>query len=158
MKDAVWLYNLLWFPGDNVDDSAFTWIEIHLPGFFPMLKGNQVFLKLVWFVTLRNNRQLSANSLVELVLITSGRSFINVKNSRGPRTMPCGTPETTSTSEESMPSSSTCFLRWLKNAAIQPRCCCVLHSMTVYEEGGHEASYRNPSKNLTESHLPVSQS
>ena len=50
----------------------------------------------------------SANSLVEEPGdMDSGRSFIYSKKRRGPRTVPCGTPEETVTESEEAPSSST---------------------------------------------------
>ena len=40
--------------------------------------------------------------------MTSGRSFMYIENSMGPRTMPCGTPEVTGIGEEIELSMITC--------------------------------------------------
>ena len=50
----------------------------------------------------------SANSLVEEPAeMDSGRSLIYSRKRRGPRTVPCGTPEETGTESEEAPSSKT---------------------------------------------------
>ena len=54
------------------------------------------------------NMQSSANSLIVECLMTSGRSFMYIENSMGPRTVPCGTPEVTGIGEEIEPSMITC--------------------------------------------------
>ena len=40
--------------------------------------------------------------------MTSGRSFMYIENSMGPRTVPCGTLEVTGIGEEIEPSMITC--------------------------------------------------
>ena len=49
----------------------------------------------------------------------SGKSFINNRNSSGPRTVPCGTPLMTGMLPEVAPSTKTCRVRSVKNASIQ---------------------------------------
>ena len=50
-----------------------------------------------------------------LDFIPHSMSFINNKNSNGPRTVPCGTPEITSSQEDWQPSTTTrCFLFQIK--------------------------------------------
>ena len=51
----------------------------------------------------------SANSLA-LAITQSGKSLINSRNKRGPRTVPCGTPLTTGALSETAPSTMTCWL------------------------------------------------
>ena len=59
----------------------------------------------------RKSKLSSANSLVEEQGdMDSGRSFMYSKKRRGPRTVPCGTPEETVTESEEEPSSRT---RWV---------------------------------------------
>ena len=62
----------------------------------------------------------SANSLVEEPAeMDSGRSLIYSKKRRGPRTVPCGTPEETGTESEEAPSSTTRCVLLVKKAVIQ---------------------------------------
>ena len=62
----------------------------------------------------------SAKSLVEVIgEMDSGRSFMYSRKSRGPRTVPCGTPEETVTGSEEVPSSSTRWVLRVRKAVIQ---------------------------------------
>ena len=49
---------------------------------------------------------------------TCVRSFMNNKNKRGPITVPWGTPDFTSAESDVLPSTTTCWLRWLRNEDI----------------------------------------
>ena len=51
----------------------------------------------------------SANSLV-LAMAQTGKSLINIRNRRGPRTVPCGTPLTTGALSGTAPLKMTCWL------------------------------------------------
>ena len=54
--------------------------------------------------------QSSANSLV-LAMTQSGKSLMNSRNRRGPRTVPCGTPLTTGALSETAPSTMLASVR-----------------------------------------------
>ena len=67
------------------------------------------FCRVVWSFSLLISlckRQSSANSLTD-DLTEFGRSIMCHKNSIGPSTVPCGTPESTVASSEYSPSSAT---------------------------------------------------
>ena len=68
----------------------------------------------------RNNRQSSANSLAS-DSVDSGRSLINSKKSKGPITVPCGTPDSTSEVVDLWPSSCTSCVRWLRKSWIHKK-------------------------------------
>ena len=57
-------------------------------------------------LTVRYIIQSSAKSLV-LEVTVSGRSLMNIRNSKGSRTVPCSTPLITSTLSEVAPSTTT---------------------------------------------------
>ena len=59
--------------------------------------------------------QSSANSLIVLLHIWSGKSLMYTRNNRGPRTVPCGTPEDTGIEEEQTPFRTTCWDLFSKN-------------------------------------------
>ena len=66
------------------------WMELHSPGLLPCGKPVQVFLYQLLIISddiCRYSIQSSAKSLV-LELMSSGRSFIKINNSTGPRTDP----------------------------------------------------------------------
>jgi len=67
----------------------------------------------------RNKRLSSAKSLVEELGVESGRSFMYRRKRRGPRTVPCGTPEETGTGSEDTPSSKMRWVLHVKKAVIQ---------------------------------------
>ena len=52
--------------------------------------------------------QSSAKSVIVLLLMQSGNSLIHKRNKRGPRTVPCGTPEDTGIEKEQVPLRTTC--------------------------------------------------
>ena len=62
----------------------------------------------------RYRRQSSANRRT-VDFTASGRSLMWHKNRSGPRTVPCGTPESTWTASDSSPSTTTfiCLLVWI---------------------------------------------
>ena len=60
-------------------------------------------------------RQSSANRRT-VDFTASGRSLIWHKNSRGPRTVPCGTPESTLTDSDSSPSTTTFIFLFVKKS------------------------------------------
>ena len=55
-------------------------------------------------------------------LVQSGMSFMEARNKRGPRTVPCGTPERTSAVVDIFPSMMTC-VRHDKKLSIQLMVC-----------------------------------
>ena len=57
-----------------------------------------------WLLISRYNKQSSAKSLTD-DLTASGRSLLWQRNSMGPSTVPCGTPETTVTCWDDSPSN-----------------------------------------------------
>jgi hypothetical protein len=61
------------------------------------------------------NRQSSAKSRTSGV-VCSGKSFMKVKNSNGPFTVPCGTPDITSAQEDVTPSNTTFCVLLLKKS------------------------------------------
>ena len=68
----------------------------------------------------RYRRQSSAKRRTDEVT-TLGRSFICCKNKRGPRTVPCGTPDITLAGLECLPSAPTDWVRVFKKEAVQSR-------------------------------------
>ena len=67
------------------------------------------------------SRQSSANNLASECFVDSGMPLTKARKSKGPNTVPCGTPESTSASVDSVPSSKPdCFL-WLKKDSVQRR-------------------------------------
>ena len=68
----------------------------------------------------RNNRQSSANSLAS-DSVDSGRSLINSKKRKGPSTVPCDTPDSTSVVVDLWPSSCTSCVRWLRKSWIHKK-------------------------------------
>ena len=68
----------------------------------------------------RNNRQSSANSLAS-DSVDSGRSLMNSKKSKGPSTVPCSTPDSTSAVVDLWPSSCTSCVRWLRKSWIHKK-------------------------------------
>ena len=78
------------------------------------------------FVILKRGKRLQSVLLIRLRDVTAGgrvhqqkeikgifqseRSFMKIRNSSGPRTLPCGTPALTTRGEERIPLSAT---RWL---------------------------------------------
>jgi hypothetical protein len=69
----------------------------------------------------------SANKRNVEVETTSGRSLMYTRNNSGHNTVPCGTPENTSSFTDSHPSTSTCCVLEDKKDVIG------LHSDKVYE-------------------------
>ena len=69
----------------------------------------------------------SANKRHVEVETTSGRSLMYTRNNSGSNTVPCGTPENTSSFADSHPSTSTCCVLEDKKDVIG------LHSDKVYE-------------------------
>ena len=68
-------------------------------------------------------RQSSAKRRESEWLTASGRSLMKAKKSKGPNTVPCGTPEITSAWEDLHPSNSTrCFL-WPRKDSIHCSVC-----------------------------------
>jgi hypothetical protein len=57
------------------------------------------------------NRQSSANRRTWNVT-HFGRSFMRHRKSKGPRTVPCGTPESTVHADENSPSTTTLWSRY----------------------------------------------
>ena len=49
----------------------------------------------------------------------SGRSFVNNKNKRGPKTVPWGTPDRTGTHSEWLPPTTTLWCLWVRKFVIQ---------------------------------------
>ena len=103
MDSVMCLYRFAF--GGYIENLAFQGVEFHEPIFLPLSK---LFLY---------SMQSSANNLaVESGDMYSGRSFINRRKSRGPNTLPCGTPDWTEAEVEVVVSSRTCcdlFLRKL---------------------------------------------
>ena len=62
--------------------------------------------------------QSSAKSLV-LEVTVPGRSLMNIRKSKGPRTVPCHTPLTTCTLSEVAPSTTTCWFLSFRNDLIE---------------------------------------
>ena len=62
-------------------------------------------------------KQSSAKSLT-LEDTIDGRSFMCKRKSIGPKTVPCGTPESTSTRPEDTPSTTTHCLRFFRKLEI----------------------------------------
>ena len=60
-----------------------------------------------WVLMLRYRMQSSAKRRIVLLLASSGRSLIYIKNSMGPRTVPWGTPERTGWEEDCIRSETT---------------------------------------------------
>ena len=54
-------------------------------------------------------------------LVTSGRSLMKVKESSGPRTVSCGTPDNTSAVDEVWPSRRTCCSLLLRKSLVHCR-------------------------------------
>ena len=54
-----------------------------------------------------------------LTFTASGRSLMWHKNSSGPRTVPCGTPESTVTESDSSPSTTTFIFLFVKKSNSQ---------------------------------------
>ena len=72
---------------------------------------------------------------------------MNAKNRRGPRTVPWCTPESTSASDDFVPSRRTdCFL-WWRNDSIQHRVELRTHNSPVYAKGVDEGPYQTPLRN-----------
>ena len=61
----------------------------------------------------------SANSLAIEDFIVSGRSFMNHRNTWGPKTVPWSTPERTSAVSDLTPSRIACCFLWLRKDSIQ---------------------------------------
>ena len=66
------------------------------------------------------SRQSSAKKRAS-ELVTSGRSLMNVKKSRGLRTVPCGTHDNTSAVDEVWPSRRTCCSLLLRKSLVHCR-------------------------------------
>ena len=47
-----------------------------------------------------------------------GRSLMNARNSKGPRTLPCGTPKVTGVVSEQEPSSTTCCVQIINSVPL----------------------------------------
>ena len=89
---------------------AFINIKFHLPGEFPLAIELRSYCKSVescWVLMLRYRMQSSAKRRIVLLLASSGRSLMYIKNSMGPRTVPWGTPERTGWEEDCVPSETT---------------------------------------------------
>ena len=69
-------------------------------------------------LTVRYMIQASAKSLV-LEVTVSGRSLMNIRNSKGPKKVPWGTALITSTLSEVAPSTTTCWFLFYRNYLIQ---------------------------------------
>ena len=83
--------------------------------------------KSIWFLTCLYSNMSSANKRNVEVETTSGRSLMYTRNNSGHNTVPCGTPENTSSFTDSHPSTSTCCVLEDKKDVIG------LHSDKVYE-------------------------
>lgn len=100
--EIVCLYIFLW-PGTFRDGSSFS---IYSPNHVGHLDPSEAVLHphCSWYVYIRAP---SAKSIVSDD-VHSGRSLMKARKRRGPRTVPCGTPEMTSASVDTEPSTSTC--------------------------------------------------
>ena len=96
LKDTGWVSSFF-FPGENYFIRRFfrIWFEKHFSLVCPL--GNYTTVKneiLSWFIrswTIEKIDVSSTNNLA-MELSLSGRSVIYIKNNRGPRMSPCGTP------------------------------------------------------------------
>jgi hypothetical protein len=68
-----------------------------------------------------------------------GRSFIKIRNNKGHRTVPWGTPLMTGTVSDVAPSTITCCVRLLRNALINP---CV-ESTLIFQKSLDEGNIPN---------------
>jgi hypothetical protein len=75
----------------------------------------------VWFLTCLYSKLSSANKRSVEVETTSGRSLMYTRNNSGPNTVPCSTPESTSSFTDSHPSTSTCCVLEDKKVVIHCR-------------------------------------
>ena len=102
-----------------------TLMTVHFSGwkrFCHLISQSSRAVRSVWrsteslsFLMCRYRRQSSANSIASEVFTTSGRSLMKARNSSGPKTVPWGTPESTSFWEDFWPSKTTCWDRPLRN-------------------------------------------
>ena len=75
-----------------------------------------------WDLICLYNKQSSTNSRT-WDETTLSKSFICNRKSRGPSTVPCGTPDSTLLAEDLCPSTTTCWSRVLKKAAVHCSIC-----------------------------------
>ena len=90
--------------------------------------------------------QSSANRRV-LDWTQSGKSFINNRNSSGPRTVPCGTLLMTGMLSEVAPSTKTCWVRSARKLQSSYRCFLLSHSGPASSSGVGVALYQMLWKN-----------
>ena len=109
----------------NLDNLALGGTEVHEPLGFPVLEGglnpsdDSQHHRWKWVVCTQHYRSLVNNLTVVEFVMQSGRSFISIRKSRGPRTLPCGTPDDTMDSLLFWPSTSTdCVREWRKSEEI----------------------------------------
>ena len=100
-------------PVGDLEDLAFWSVESHTATSlcFPVLKGIEIFLKFLeistWcYLTVYSILSLANNLIVEDDT-HAGRSLMNIRKCRGPKTLPCSTPEVILASELFCPSTRT---------------------------------------------------
>ena len=95
----------------NLHSVAFVNVKFHLPGEFPvgyrikvsLQKGGIVF----GFDAAVEDAIISKETDCTLLMASSGRLLMYIRNSIGPRTVPWGTPERTGWGEDCDPSETT---------------------------------------------------
>ena len=99
-------------------------------------------------------RASSAKSLTEVPeSTTDGMSFIYRRNSNGPNTVPCGTPDVTGEYSDFVPSHTTSWRRFVRKDSIQRRTLpCIPYKNTrvqlsEYHENNNDDNNNNNKKN-----------
>ena len=103
----------------NLHSVAFINIKFHLPGEFPLGYSGKVSLQkggIAFGVDAAvDDAIISKETDCTILMASSGRSLVYIKNSMGPRTVPLGTPERTGWEEDCDPSETIlCDLSWRK--------------------------------------------
>ena len=107
------------------------------------------------FISLYNFESSAYSAEFVLGETLSGRSFMNMTKSNGPRMLPCGTPDVTGDHAEAAPSMTTrCYYRSSSSRTIVKafRLCLAFEAC---EAGCHDLQSRTLSRNLSIAHRLV---